>query len=308
MIRTTEAAQGRWFGILTGLGIDKSFLRDQHGPCPVCGGSDRFRFDNREGRGTYFCNHCGAGDGMKLAIDYTGLSFPECAAKIDSMIGNVELDKSQRTPVVDQKARLERIKLGLVSAAGDTPVTRYLSRRGLDLSPALRLHPSLPYWEKQDGKPVRVAEFPAMVAAIQLPSGQPVSYHITYLNSDGTKAGILNVKKIMTPMASMDGAAIRLSRAESIIGLAEGIETALAVQKEFGLPCWAAANSILMEKFEPPAGVESVRIFADNDKNYEGQRAAYSLAKKLSKSMDVEVLVPRNPGTDFADYLHKKAG
>ncbi|NYY79755.1 hypothetical protein DMH17_06695 [Raoultella planticola] len=32
----------------------------------MCGGADRFRFDDKEGRGTWFCNQCGAGDGLKL--------------------------------------------------------------------------------------------------------------------------------------------------------------------------------------------------------------------------------------------------
>lgn len=37
-----------------------------HGPCPHCGGKDRFRMDDLEGRGTWFCNQCGAGDGLDL--------------------------------------------------------------------------------------------------------------------------------------------------------------------------------------------------------------------------------------------------
>ena len=40
--------------------------QNRHQACPVCGGSDRFRFDDKEGRGTWFCNQCGAGDGLKL--------------------------------------------------------------------------------------------------------------------------------------------------------------------------------------------------------------------------------------------------
>ncbi|MFA9256090.1 primase-helicase zinc-binding domain-containing protein, partial [Escherichia coli] len=50
--------------MLPALGIQ--VLKNRHQPCPVCGGSDRFRFDDREGRGTWYCNQCGAGDGLKL--------------------------------------------------------------------------------------------------------------------------------------------------------------------------------------------------------------------------------------------------
>ena len=59
-------AQGHWTKILISNGIDEKFLKNKHGPCPVCGGKDRFRFDNKDGRGTFFCNHCGPGDGVGL--------------------------------------------------------------------------------------------------------------------------------------------------------------------------------------------------------------------------------------------------
>ncbi len=53
---TIERARGRWSEILPRLGIDARFLRNRHGPCPLCGGKDRFRFDDRDGSGSYFCN------------------------------------------------------------------------------------------------------------------------------------------------------------------------------------------------------------------------------------------------------------
>ncbi len=37
-------------------------------------GKTRFRFDDKEGRGTWICNHCGAGDGADLAMKVTGMS------------------------------------------------------------------------------------------------------------------------------------------------------------------------------------------------------------------------------------------
>ncbi len=63
------AAQGRWPEILTRLGIDSGHLKKRHGPCPGCGGKDRFRFDDRDGRGTWYCSGGGeeqAGDGFQL--------------------------------------------------------------------------------------------------------------------------------------------------------------------------------------------------------------------------------------------------
>ena len=59
-VNTSQAAKGKWKGILLTLGIPAEVLVPKHGPCPLCGGKDRFRWDNKEGQGTYICNSCGA--------------------------------------------------------------------------------------------------------------------------------------------------------------------------------------------------------------------------------------------------------
>lgn len=43
-------AQGRWPSILAAFGLDERALSGKHGPCPMCGGQDRFRFDDLDGR------------------------------------------------------------------------------------------------------------------------------------------------------------------------------------------------------------------------------------------------------------------
>lgn len=52
-----KAARGHWSRILPALGVN--VLKNRHQPCPVCAGKDRFRFDDQEGRGTWFCNQGG---------------------------------------------------------------------------------------------------------------------------------------------------------------------------------------------------------------------------------------------------------
>ena len=63
---TITRARGRWKEILPQFGIDPKFLTNRHGPCPLCRGKDRFRFDDKDGSGSYFCNQCGPGSGVIL--------------------------------------------------------------------------------------------------------------------------------------------------------------------------------------------------------------------------------------------------
>lgn len=43
-----RASQHHWSNILSSLAIPIPHL-NKHGPCPVCGGKDRFRFDDKKG-------------------------------------------------------------------------------------------------------------------------------------------------------------------------------------------------------------------------------------------------------------------
>lgn len=69
----SHAARGQWKCVLTQLfGVDSRLLSGKHCECPSCGGKDRFRFDDKDGTGSYYCNGCGAGDGLSLAVKVHG--------------------------------------------------------------------------------------------------------------------------------------------------------------------------------------------------------------------------------------------
>jgi 5S rRNA maturation endonuclease (ribonuclease M5) len=61
----------------------------QHGPCPTCGGTDRFRFDDQDGNGTWFCNQCRpqAGDGFALVQKVRGCDFPHALQLVVDALG-----------------------------------------------------------------------------------------------------------------------------------------------------------------------------------------------------------------------------
>lgn len=95
MTRITELAQGNWPSILGALaGLSGTQLTDKHQPCPLCGGKDRYRFDDQDGSGSWYCNKCGgrdsnggAGSGMDLLMRRTGWTFQEAAQRIEQHLG-----------------------------------------------------------------------------------------------------------------------------------------------------------------------------------------------------------------------------
>ncbi|EPI3538510.1 DUF927 domain-containing protein [Klebsiella pneumoniae] len=82
----TSAAAGRWPYVLAGLSIDVPDSSRRHAPCPACGGKDRFRFDDN-GRGSFICNQCGAGDGLDLIKKVNNCDTMEAAHLAADVLG-----------------------------------------------------------------------------------------------------------------------------------------------------------------------------------------------------------------------------
>jgi putative DNA primase/helicase len=291
-----EIAAGRWHGILVALGVDDRVLDGKHRPCPACGGKDRFRFDDKAGTGSSYCSHCGAADGVGLVMKIKSCDFRQAAEEVERVAGAVKVKKSK--PAQSDESKIEALrriwKESRPIAEGDE-VWRYLAGRGLTPSPALRCHPGLAYREGDEA-----GTYAAMLALITAPDGSGASIHRTYLR-DGKKAPVSKPKKIM-PGLPITGGAVRLSSVACHLGIAEGIETALAASSRFLLPVWAAVSAGGMESWIPPSGVEAVTVFADNDENFVGQKAAFTLANRLALAgIAVEVQIPPCRGTDWAD-------
>jgi len=291
-----EVALGRWHGILTALGVDKDFLQNKHGPCPVCSGKDRFRWDNVGGRGTFFCTNCGSGDGFELLKNIKGWDFRTAAREVERVVGvSPPASFPREVSEADKVLAIKRLLKASKPVRKGDPVWKYLDRRiGISsVSPDLRYHASLPH--KSGGK------HPAMLAVLRDADGNGVSVHRTYLTPDGEKAAVDPVRMLM-PGKSIVGSAIRLGGLSEAIGIAEGIETALAASKRFGVPVWSAVNAGMLGKWNPPKIIKSVFVFADNDENYTGQAAAYALAHRLAmQGLKVQVYIPDRVGTDWAD-------
>ena len=299
-MNTIARARGRWHEILSRLGVDSRYLVNRHGPCPLCGGRDRFRWDDKDGSGSYYCGQCGPGPGLLLLRKLHGWDHRTACDEVDKVIG---LDAPTHTPPteVDEaekaRGRLAKIERLIAEAKAPEIVRGELARRGLSIgSDTLLGHPALPAY---DGSGGYLGHLPAVIAPIYGPDGRLQSVQRIYAKPD-----IANRKKTMPPVETIRGSAVRLFEPGEILAVGEGVETCLAVREMFGIPIWAALTAGGLESFEPPGNVKSIAIFGDNDASFTGQAAANALAKRLAiKGLAVEVRIPAKANEDWLDVL-----
>ncbi|HEO9718318.1 TPA: DUF927 domain-containing protein [Morganella morganii subsp. morganii] len=125
-----NASKGRWPHILHNMGINVP-ENNKHGACPKCGGKDRFRFDDKNGKGTWFCNHCGNGDGLDLITLVTGKDIKSSCHEINKIIQLPEFRKITPTRIKKVSAEkgvgtYEKLKNGCLSGE-----SQYLTNKGL---------------------------------------------------------------------------------------------------------------------------------------------------------------------------------
>lgn len=309
--KAKQAAAGRWRDIFVSAGIEEKRLIKPNQPCPMCGGRDRFSFTDKFKGGDYLCRHCGHGDGFELLSRFLSVSIFDALELVERFCG---------LPVPSRRERREEKCSDTTESFGrhETPyhlqlwreahpvmrgdaVWRYLENRGLHQQKPpvdIRTHEALLYWDEDVGQ----ARFPAMLARMTDADGIVTAVHRTYLTEDGVKAPVAVPKKI-TATSSIRGAVVQLGEPDAVLGIAEGIETALAAAEWFEMAVWAAIGAENLANFSAvPAGVRRVVIFADNDANFVGQEAAYRLAKRLvSSGFQVEVALPDEVGHDWLD-------
>ncbi len=167
--------------------------------------------------------------------------------------------------------------------AKGTPVEAYLRARGIKIPipDDIRYHPELYY------SPTR-EKFPAMVAKISDNSGF-CAVQRTYLDrKEPKKAPVPSPKRTK---GAMGGGAVRLRPSGVMLGLAEGIETALSARQIYSIPTWATLSAVRLSKIDIPPGVEHITIFADSGDV--GRNEAFKAADTYEEQgFKTEVIMP----------------
>jgi hypothetical protein len=142
---------------------------------------------------------------------------------------------------------------------------------------------------------------PAMIAKVlEAPkslTGRPYGVHRTYLQENGKKA-LGNARMALGPIG---GRAVALGLpSNGVIGITEGIETALSVQQNTGLRCWSAISAPNMRSLRLPTDISGVVIFAEPDST--GTEAAMFSAERWSTEGKI-VRVATSTDGDANDIL-----
>lgn len=229
------------------------------GPCPSCGGRDRFGVNLR--KGVFLCRRCDAKGGcidlvmLTMGLDFKGALDWLCGPKQEISAEDRQArerkaeENKRRNDARAAKERAEAIRAAKeIWKAGVDPegteVRAYLERRGFPLDlihvlpKCLRFHPALPYTVKGNAGWETIHKGPAMLAAVQSPDGMLGAVHRTWIDlaQPNGKAKVVHpatgedlpAKKVI---GSKKGGAIRLSGnsfAAPIMVMGEGIETTLS--------------------------------------------------------------------------------
>lgn len=245
------------------------------GPCPACGGDDRFSINTR--KGVFQCRRCdGKGDVVELVRWRRGMTLPEA---LEWLVGPLEQISKEERDELDRVAEVNRARKereadkerqkAIVGArkiwreglpSEGTAVREYLARRGFgdcvlpQIPACLRFHPDLAYMVLVDRQWVQLHRGPAMLAVVQRPSGNGSAVHRTWIDLSDPKGKAVFThprdgrampsKKVF---GSKKGGAIRLLTPDAYdtLVMAEGIETTLTAMVSgmfAGAAFWAGVD------------------------------------------------------------------
>ena len=316
--------QGSWEIVLPRLGVSDEFFRPRRaGPCPICGGTDRYMWRGGE-IGLWACRHCPkdirrTGFGMALAMgNQAGLSWSEiCDQLIQARTGVspqeiafVRESRQREAPNEERtKQRIDRILAGCkhLRLGDGSPADLYLKSRvrGLDQLGALPddvlWHPAHEYRYESASGWQSFGVHPALI--VRCSDGERVTgLHQTYLTSDGrklplcTRDGELLTDRHGQPLPQKklyghQGVAkfAMFGEPGPLMAAGEGLETCLrGMVLTRGMPTCFAVSTSGIRNLRVPDSVRKLVLFEDNDApDTHGNRAGRCATLALKQRDDI---------------------
>ncbi len=262
-------------------------------------------------KGFFHCYGCGA---HGTAIDYVmrvrGLGFVEAVTEILGLgpqRAKEAAPSSRSAPVEpdrDRAAEIAEILAGCGPVEAGTAAHLYLYLRQLKpAQPALRAHQAL-YCHETGGK------LPALVAPLTNSRDEVCALQriwclpsVEYVNGVGPRDSRAPLKVRKKTLGHMGDAAVRLSPATGpILGLAEGVESAIAAAKRFNVPVWAVCGAARLGHVWTPPWISSLLIMGDNGETGR-ELAERAVDLYLARGLTCGAVYPDAPYGDFADQL-----
>jgi Toprim domain/CHC2 zinc finger len=277
--------------------------RERYGPCPVCGGVDRFSINTK--KNVWNCRSCArGGDIISFVQHIDGCDFATALRTLGVEDRPAVARPAPALPLPvsnDNSGRAIELWRAAVPITG-TVVEVYLRSRGLDYADSegevLRFHRRCPF-----GPGVA---HPCMLALFRTIVGdKPVAVHRTALTLEGRKLD----RMTLGPMA---GAAIKFSQDEDIEGglhVGEGIETVLAAIAMGFTPAWAVGSAGGIRAFPVLGGIDCLTVFVDHDNpDKNGRQAGHEAARECAHrwrdaGKEVLFILPDRVGDDVADLV-----
>jgi hypothetical protein len=289
------------------------------GPCPVCGGIDRFSVNTR--KQLWNCRGCErGGDAIALVQHLDGCSFVEAVRLLagdgprPALARPASKSGGPRAQPDDNSQTALRIWDAAVPIE-NTPAESYLRHhRKLDIpdgvsGPALRFHHACPFGP--------AATHPCLVALVRsIFDDKPQGIHRTALNAGG---GALKIdgKTARLSLGPIKHGAIKLTGDADVttsLFIGEGIETVLAgmMLPRWWRPAWALISADNIRAFPVLSGIECLGILVDHDRpDKHGRRTGQAAAEECfarwhSTGREVIRLMPIVAGDDIADVAAMK--
>jgi hypothetical protein len=293
---------------------------EQCGPCPVCGGTDRFSINTK--KQVWHCRVCAmGGDVITLVQHIDGVGFkdacrilggdaapttarpkpPAAPSKPSPAVRSAPSPPTSNRAQNQNSGRAAELWRAAIPIAG-TLADVYLRSRGLyfpdPYGGILRFHPRCPFG-------LGATHACLLVLFRSITTDEPVGVHRIAIDPEGRKIARMALGRV-------GGAAIKLTRHDDVergLVVGEGVETTIAGMMLGFTPAWALGFAGAIRAFPVLSGIDALTILVDHDEpDRNGRQTGHEAAREccdrwMAAGREVRCVVPRRLGADMADLL-----